>query len=344
MSVSEHTSQATDDQETPSHAMSRDWNWHPELPVGNSPLFSWPPNPKKIFDWYAATWLKVSERSLFALLAIAVWLYLQPALERCRDFEFGWIAQMYVRNLAIMIVGAGALHLYFCTFGKQGKKLKYDPRDQARNARSFNWNNQVVDNMFWSLASGVTVWTAYEVLLMWGYANELMPYVSFTENPVWFLLWFVVLPIWASFHFYWVHRLLHWPPLYRLAHSLHHRNVNVGPWSGLSMHPVEHVLYLSSVLIHWVVASHPIHVFFHFYWNTLGAATTHTGYDGLLIKNKNRFQLGAFHHQLHHRYFECNYGNADFPWDKWFGSFHNGSPEATEMVRERRRQMHGTGK
>ena len=65
------------------------------------------------------------------------------------------------------------------------------------------------------------------------------------------------IPIFTSMHFYFVHRFLHWPPLYRIAHALHHRNANVGPWSGLSMHPIEHVLYLSSTLIHLVLASSP---------------------------------------------------------------------------------------
>ncbi len=29
----------------------------------------------------------------------------------------------------------------------------------------------------------------------------------------------------------------------RHFHSLHHKSYNPGPWSGLSMHPVEHLLY-----------------------------------------------------------------------------------------------------
>jgi sterol desaturase/sphingolipid hydroxylase (fatty acid hydroxylase superfamily) len=49
--------------------------------------------------------------------------------------------------------------------------------------------------------------------------------------------------------FYFAHRLLHWPPLYELAHKLHHRNTNPGPWSGLSMHPIEHVIYFSTIAL-----------------------------------------------------------------------------------------------
>jgi len=57
---------------------------------------------------------------------------------------------------------------------------------------------------------------------------------------------------------YVVYRWLHWRPLYRLAHELHHRNVDVGPWSGIAMHPVEHVIYFSGFFIWWIVPADPI--------------------------------------------------------------------------------------
>ena len=40
------------------------------------------------------------------------------------------------------------------------------------------------------------------------------------------------------------------------------------------------------------------------------------------MKDENRLKLGTFHHQMHHRYFECNYGSLEIPWDEIFGSFH----------------------
>ena len=122
--------------------------------------------------------------------------------------------------------------------------------------------------------------------------------------------------------------------------SLHHRNVNVGPWSGFSMHPVEHLFYISSLCIHWILASHPIHIIFHALYLGPGAAMTHTGYENLLIKDKKRLALGTFYHQLHHRYYECNYGNEEMPWDRWFGTFHDGSQLATEQTRARKKIMH----
>ena len=149
------------------------------------------------------------------------------------------------------------------------------------------------------------------------------------------------MPLWESFYFYWIHRMIHIPFLYKHVHSLHHRNINVGPWSGMSMHPVEHAIYLGSVLIHFVVGAHPLHIIFHLQYFTLTAVTTHTGFQGLLIKDKDRVALGTFHHQMHHRYFECNYGSLEVPWDMWFGSFHDGTVEADERIKERRKRMTG---
>ena len=44
-------------------------------------------------------------------------------------------------------------------------------------------------------------------------------------------------------------------------------------------------------------------------------------------------------HQLHHRYFECNYGTPYMPWDKWFGTMHDGTEEATRRINQRRASM-----
>lgn len=141
------------------------------------------------------------------------------------------------------------------------------------------------------------------------------------------------MPIITSSHFYAIHRLLHWPPLYRTVHRLHHRNIHIGPWSGMAMHPVEHAFYISSVLIHFIIPSHPVILLMHLYGRCLGPAFSHSGFEKLIIGNSPVLDSADFHHQLHHRYFECNYGTAETPWDQWFGTDHDGSQAATERVR-----------
>ena len=315
------------------------WNYVPDVPLQVSPFFQWPLNPKAMVLWVWNAWFLISERLIVVAIALISMTLFQPPLEETRSFAFGWITQMYVRNLILMTLVAGGLHLYFYTFTKQGQRLKYDPRPLMKQGRQFTLGGQIRDNMFWTLASGVTVWTAYEVLLFWAMANGYAPVITWTSNPIWFVALFLLIPVWESFYFYWIHRALHIPFLYKHVHALHHRNINVGPWSGLSMHPVEHVIFLGSVLIHFVVPANPVHILFHLQYYALTAASTHTGYEGVLAKDKNRLQLGTFHHQMHHRYFECNYGSLELPWDKLFGSFHDGTVASDAKIKARRKRL-----
>lgn len=325
--------------ESADSGFARQWHYRPAVPIETSPVFQWPPRPLSIARWVAARWFVLGENLIIVALAVLTWRYFQPPLEETRTLAIGWVAQMFVRNIVLIGIVAGGLHFLLHRRKTQGDQLKFDPRALRAKGRAFTLNSQLRDNMFWTLTSGVFFWTAYEVLMLWAMANGYAPILWWDENPVWFVVLLFLTPMWISFHFYWIHRLLHWPPLYKAAHALHHRNTNVGPWSGLSMHPIEHFLFFSAVLIHFVVAAHPIHILFHMQHQALTAATSHAGFEGLLFKDKNALALGNFHHQMHHRYFECNYGNLDVPWDKAFGSFHDGTEESHEQFLARRRRL-----
>ena len=73
-------------------------------------------------------------------------------------------------------------------------------------------------------------------------------------------------------------------------------------------------------------------------WNTLGAAVTHTGFEALTFRGRPILFMGSFHHQLHHRYYDCNYGNPYMAWDRWLGSNHDGTPQAMADLQRRRRE------
>lgn len=320
-------------------AFARQWHHRPPVPIEVSPFFTWPPKPARMALWLKDRWFTIAENSILVIIAYVSWRWFQPSLEETKTLAIGWIAELYVRNLALILLVAGGLHLYFYVWRQQRQRLKYDRRELAKDSKAFTFKNQVLDNMFWTLGSGVAFWTAYEALMFWAMANGYAPVLSRGSNPVWFVVLFLLTPVWISFHFYWVHRFLHWPPLYKSVHALHHRNTNVGPWSGLSMHPIEHLIFFSSILIHFVIPAHPIHILFHMQHQALTAATSHTGFEGLVVQDKNRLALGTFHHQMHHRYFECNYGNLEMPWDKWFGSFHDGTDASHLHFKERRRKL-----
>jgi len=294
------------------------WHFTPDLPIKTSPYFSWPPEPRSIARWMVSGWFPLTERSIILALAIVATLFFHPVLERCVNFSIDWMAQIYFRNMILMCLVAGGLHLYFYTFRMQGDERRFDSRPLASNSGKFTFRSQVKDNMFWTLASGVTIWSIYEILMMWSLANGYAPALSPPGHLPWLILLIFLLPMWETTHFFLIHRLIHTTKLYQRVHVLHHRNNNVGPWSGLSMHPVEHLV-------------------FHLSYFTLSAATTHAGYQGIVCGGRLVLPLGTFHHQLHHRYFTCNYGGLETPWDQWTGSFHDGTARSHEQFLAKRK-------
>ena len=321
--------------------MSREWHFHPDLPVGHAPYWHWPPKPVTLLKWIWQNYLQVSDRSIYLLLAFVVAFWLQPVTDGQAELAPGWMLHVLARNLVLLGVVAGGLHLWFYGIDGQGKLLKFDPRPYSKRRNAlFKFGYQTWDNMFFSLCSGVPIYSAFEIGLRWMYANGHLSMLEFGANPVWFIALFPILALWQSFHFYAVHLALHQPAIYKYVHAVHHRNVNTGPWSGNSMHPVESTGYFSAMLILLILPAHPVHMVFLGYWLLLGAASSHSGYEAIWVKDRSRLLIGAFFHQLHHRYYECNYGNSEMPWDKWFGTYHDGSEAATKRTRDRKRQMH----
>jgi sterol desaturase/sphingolipid hydroxylase (fatty acid hydroxylase superfamily) len=111
--------------------------------------------------------------------------------------------------------------------------------------------------------------------------------------------------------------------------------MNPGPWSGLSMHPVEHLLYFSGVLLHWIIPSHPIHVIFHLQHRAFAPAVGHNGFDRVRLPNGAWLDAEHYIHYLHHKHFEVNYGDGLVPFDRIFGTFHEGTDESTQAMNQR---------
>ncbi len=314
---------------------NKQWNFHPKLPVGFYPLFDWPISPKKCLSFILNYWLQKSDRTIFLLITFFTYFILFPPIETMSILSFEWISLLALRNYIMVLIIAGGLHWWFFIYKGQGNEFQYDTRIRNKKNKIFTFNNNVYDNIFWTLVYGVPIWIFFEVFILWSFASGKIDIFYFNNGWIWFCLWFPLLQIWQSFHFYCYHRLIHIPFFYKLAHSVHHRYVNPGPWSGYSMHPIEQTIYISSVLIHFVIPSHPLHVLYHFYWLVLGTISTHAGYEKIWIKNTNILNIGSFFHHLHHRYFNCNYGNPEIPFDKWFKSYHDGSEEATKRLKNK---------
>lgn len=193
--------------------------------------------------------------------------------------------------------------------------------------------DKVVHNVFWT-TSGIIIWTAVENVYCYLWASGRLLYIpdvtSFgtTKGFFYFVLAMAGIPVWRSVHFYFAHRFLHFTPLYKQVHSLHHRNTDPEPFSGLCMHPVEHLYYYSCVLPSVIFTLSP----YAFVWNgvhlLLSPAASHSGWE-------DHFQSDVFHY-LHHRFFECNYAGSDAGFmDIMFGTFRESLPDDSEGLAPR---------
>ena len=100
--------------------------------------------------------------------------------------------------------------------------------------------------------------------------------------------------------------------LYRVAHSVHHTSRNIQPMSGISMHPIEGIIYLSATLLPLMFIHHPFLILFVKIDRCWGATFSHDGHD---------FPgFGDWFHSLHHIKVQGNYGTANAPFDWLFGT------------------------
>ena len=66
-----------------------------------------------------------------------------------------------------------------------------------------------------------------------------------------------------------------------------------------------------------------------------GAIPGHIGFDKIETGETSTMDTHAYIHYLHHKNFEVNYGDGLIPFDKWFGTFHDGSPEGEARMEAR---------
>ncbi len=289
--------------------------WHPVHPVRWSPLL-----------W----------NGVYLAVAGAVWLWATPSREAMATWSPGWVAAVAIRDVVLLVGWYGLAHLRLFWSRSQGTRCKFNLRWPAVSAPRFAFGSQLRDNLTWTLASGLPLWIAWEVVTLHLFATGAIPWLRWADNPVAFAALLAVTPVWRELHFYAAHRLLHWGPLYGAVHRVHHRNTNPVPWSGLAMHPVEHLVYFSAAALHWIVPSHPLHAMYTLFHLMMAPVPGHAGFDRVALTESMWVPTGGYAHYLHHKLVDVNYGDGALPLDRWFGSAHDGSPEADDALHRRR--------
>jgi sterol desaturase/sphingolipid hydroxylase (fatty acid hydroxylase superfamily) len=270
-------------------------------------------------------------------VTLLYWNYLLPDFETMKTIAWGWALWLYAVNGIGIFLMYGAIEFFYYVKRKQGTRFKYNSKFPADNPSDVFWfKSQNIDNVLRAYLFGIPMWTLVQVLLLWCFANGWAPWLTWADNPYYLAILVFVAPMIHEVHFFFIHRAIHWPPLYKWIHSIHHNSINPSPWSSLSMHPVETFIYHAVALWHLVIPSNPIVALFQLNSAGFGAVNGHIGFEKLEIAEDQSLDSHAYIHYLHHKYFEVNYGGDGLiPLDKWFGTWHDGSKEGDAKMQAR---------
>lgn len=126
--------------------------------------------------------------------------------------------------------------------------------------------------------------------------------------------------------FYWTHRLIHHPRLFRQVHRRHHRSHNPSPFTSYSFDIAEAVVnaaYLPLILL--VLPASPLALFIFTGHMMIRNAVGHCGYE-IFPSWKGKPLFGwlttVTHHDLHHAQAGWNFGLYFTFWDRVMGTEH----------------------
>ena len=312
--------------------------YRPEQPIPLGPLHKRPLQLGKVAkSLFGFPGIFLPWNAFFFGLAFIEWHYFLPDESRLKIFSADWIVTLALCNLVTLVTFATAQHVWLYGRKSQGTEYKYNSAWLATGNSTFMFGSQLWDNVFWNICSAVPFWTAYEVLTLWLQANGYVPTASWQEHPIYCTSLILVISVWIDLHFYLTHRLLHWQPLYKTVHYLHHKNANFGPWSGVAMHPVEHLIFFSSILLFWVLPANTLLTLYMLQIFGIAPSLAHVGFERLMFGKERSLSVDNYMHYLHHKHVNVNFGNSvEFlPFDKWMGTFHDGSDQAAEALKNR---------
>jgi sterol desaturase/sphingolipid hydroxylase (fatty acid hydroxylase superfamily) len=188
-------------------------------------------------------------------------------------------------------------------------------------------SRQIRMEIGWSLLSAA-IYGVPAGVVAWGWQTLgwTRIYTDVHAMPLWYLPVSLLLYLLAhDTWFYWTHRWMHRPRLFRVAHAVHHASRPPTAWAAMSFHPWEaltgafvipvlvfiipvHVAVLAMVLTVMTVMG----VTNHMGWEMFPRRLVHSALGGWLIT--------ASHHQRHHELYSCNYGLYFRLWDRLCGT------------------------
>ena len=186
---------------------------------------------------------------------------------------------------------------------------------------------QIRSEIAWSLASAA-IYAAPAGVLAWGWQARgwTKIYSNVADHPsLWLPASVLVYLLLHDSWFYWTHRLMHRPKLYKRMHAVHHASRNPTAWAAMSFHPWESIT--GAILVPALVLLIPIHygaLLLVLTIMTVMGVTNHMGWElfpkWLVRGRAGQWLITATHHQRHHEKYLCNFGLYFRFWDRLCGT------------------------
>jgi sterol desaturase/sphingolipid hydroxylase (fatty acid hydroxylase superfamily) len=158
------------------------------------------------------------------------------------------------------------------------------------------------------------------------------------------LYYFVIFPLLFFVHdtyFYFIHRMMHLPFLYKHVHKVHHKSTNPSPWAAYAFHPFESLLEFGILpLFLFTIPLHSTHILLFFLAMIAYNVYGHLGFE-LFPRGFSYSKLGCWintsvNHNQHHQYFTGNYSLYFLFWDRILGTLRKDySQKYVEMCHQR---------
>lgn len=165
-------------------------------------------------------------------------------------------------------------------------------------------------------------------------------YLTMDEKGAGYFIMSIIMIIFVhDTYFYWTHRLMHYPPVYRWFHKVHHLSTNPSPWAAMAFHPLEAVVEAGIiVVVAFLFPVHPLAIGIFLLFMMLYNVYGHLGYE-LYPKGFSKSLIGRWintsvNHNQHHMYFKGNYGLYFLFWDRFMGTIRPDYDERFEKVNQ----------
>lgn len=175
----------------------------------------------------------------------------------------------------------------------------------------------------WSVITATCFAFMGTVLLLLFQLGYTRIYTNISDYPLWWLpLSLVISLLIDETFYYWVHRWMHRPAVFRKIHRIHHQSSISSPWTAFTFHPLEGML-LSLPMI-FTILFIPLHfsvILVQLTIMTFSSVINHLDieiYTEKLRKHwMGKWLIGATHHAHHHKQFKYNFGLYFTFWDKF---------------------------